>query len=644
MKFYHPSISIIKKYLLNFYQNKQAVYVPMMALLSFVVIGYIAFVVDGTGLILDKVRLTQGVEQANLALIAENNKYRKDKKHYYLEHATASSSSEADKINARNHEIITGIVRSYYLPGSFKNNHMPANNFDITDQYSYRCAQNATQTEIACLLDGNFDRPSWLYLGEDYKKNFGLTFNKTQKVAANSSAVIKASNKDFEEIPAPMDVVIVTDLSGSMALKSPEDESKTKIQALRNTLEKISKIILQDGNQDNRLRYVSFSGGAVTPEHQDYCTLPYKMLDKRPDLDSDIFKSYRKETEYFCNRNGVVNKKTVSGWKKIPVRLQDKVKRNIRNQLEFYLSEALELKYVGNNKHLDTYKEGFKIRNNLRKKVSTILNNGVDINKTIQAIEKYDGSSLFETKNNFISFPRNEQYCLGGSDLYINYQNEISCNNTPLKFSSNWYKHGEYSNLIYDFNRIIPQGWTLASSGLLVGANAMLAEKRTKPLKSNVMRKIIILSDGTDEFGSHGNTIDDMKFKYTDVTKRLIQNNMCGKIRERLNKEQLDQYTKYDAQIFFIAFAYNDKDYEIDRYGKPVLDSLGRRVPKTKADWLQCVGKENYYMEARNENELITRINKALNEVSIIEKPSNKENLNSETGIFTDSIPSYLKK
>ena len=135
-----------------------------------------------------------------------------------------------------------------------------------------------------------------------------------------------------------------------------------------------------------------------------------------------------------------------------------------------------------------------------------------------------------------------------------------------------------------------------------------------------------------------------MKFKYTDVTKRLIQNNMCGKIRERLSKEQLDQYTKYDAQIFFIAFAYNDKDYEIDRYGKPVLDSLGRRVPKTKADWLQCVGKENYYMEARNGNELITRINKALNEVSIIEKPSNKENLNSETGIFTDSIPSYLKK
>lgn len=51
----------------------------MTALLAFPLLVLIGFTVDGTGVVLDKARLAQGMDQAALALVAENNDYRENK-------------------------------------------------------------------------------------------------------------------------------------------------------------------------------------------------------------------------------------------------------------------------------------------------------------------------------------------------------------------------------------------------------------------------------------------------------------------------------------------------------------------------------------------------------------------------------------
>ncbi|WP_231118525.1 TadE/TadG family type IV pilus assembly protein [Pasteurella multocida] len=76
--FYWTSFfKIVKK----FYRDEKGVYLVITALLTFPLLVLTAFTVESTGLLLDKARLSQGMDQAALALIAENNKYRDNKKH-----------------------------------------------------------------------------------------------------------------------------------------------------------------------------------------------------------------------------------------------------------------------------------------------------------------------------------------------------------------------------------------------------------------------------------------------------------------------------------------------------------------------------------------------------------------------------------
>ena len=65
----------------QFLQNEHGVYTIITALLAFPLLLFVAFTVDGTGILLDKARLAQATDQAALLLIAEDNQYRKNKDH-----------------------------------------------------------------------------------------------------------------------------------------------------------------------------------------------------------------------------------------------------------------------------------------------------------------------------------------------------------------------------------------------------------------------------------------------------------------------------------------------------------------------------------------------------------------------------------
>ena len=57
----------------QFYKDERGVYMYLGGMLGFVLLGLAALAVDGSGIYLDKARFVQGMDQAALALAAENN-------------------------------------------------------------------------------------------------------------------------------------------------------------------------------------------------------------------------------------------------------------------------------------------------------------------------------------------------------------------------------------------------------------------------------------------------------------------------------------------------------------------------------------------------------------------------------------------
>ena len=120
-----------------------------------------------------------------------------------------------------------------------------------------------------------------------------------------------------------------------------------------------------------------------------------------------------------------------------------------------------------------------------------------------------------------------------------------------------------------------PGGWTLSSSGLLVGANLMVnTNKDALPskIRTNTQRIILVLSDGVDT-------------ALPTLTGELLDAGMCPKIREKLDSLQDKNYRQLPTKIAFVIFGY-------------------RQSAAQKASWERCVGKGNYFI-ADNEEQLL---------------------------------------
>ncbi|WP_386698284.1 TadE/TadG family type IV pilus assembly protein [Lonepinella sp. MS14436] len=295
---------------LYFYKNESGVYSVMMGLLSVVLVGLIAFAVDGSGLLLDKARFVQGMEQASLALVAENNANRQNKSHYDVTRqqsdksdANAKSEEQQDK---RNQELIRGIVQSYYLGNTYRPNPKD-NNSDIKDEYHYKCGpidngSNGISKTVACEVSGNFDRPSWFYL-----KDQALSFDKTEKIS--SGAIYAQKNQDDV---APLDLMLVSDFSGSMnydvETNSVKDSSKSKLKALKEVVASISEDLLDSKKAENdnrnispfnRIGFTAFSFGAQQKDRSGYCYLPFYFKNNlAASLSPHLTKSSKTNSDY----------------------------------------------------------------------------------------------------------------------------------------------------------------------------------------------------------------------------------------------------------------------------------------------------------------------------------------------------------
>lgn len=261
-------VSWLKQQLAIFWQDQRGVYMIMVGLLSFVLLAITALAVDGSGLLLDKARLGDSMEQATMALAAENNLNRDDK--YKLDQNYTDTQFTKDafffsnsKVHQRDQELIKGYIRAY----------MP--NVKFFQDFDYDCTfrqlkdgnGNIINTPIVCWANGEVKRPSWLFLN-DVK----TTFAKEERISSSGIAAIKQASV------IPLDVMVVADLSGSMnsAIKQGEN---SKLTILKSVMNDISDILLDTNpakaSPYNRLGYVSFALGAQQLGSQNTCVLPF---------------------------------------------------------------------------------------------------------------------------------------------------------------------------------------------------------------------------------------------------------------------------------------------------------------------------------------------------------------------------------
>ncbi|PJG83365.1 TadE/TadG family type IV pilus assembly protein [Caviibacterium pharyngocola] len=552
----------------SFYRNEQGVYSIMIAVLSFVILALVALAVDGSGLYLDKARFSQGIEQAGLALIAENNEFReRGRSHFDVKRQNPTlKTKEAKDIpeeelreaqHKRNQELIEGIARYYYHPATYFKD--PSNK-KINDEYQYSCkrllnSEGKLTRNISCEISGSFERPSWLYFGKSYEAK--LTFGEYVNIQSDKIYL----QKNISDI-VPIDVVLVTDFSGSMLHqieKKVNDNRKknqqapkapSKIEILREVVQTISNEALGDDENEsvnkinpsihkqNRIRFVGFAAGAKQfdkyDKNPDKCYLPYAFKPINPtveQLTTEVFGGKLHWTDPLSQEDAALIK-------------------------------------VG---------------------IDAINVENIDIPETIKRIEGFSG-----TKQAY-DFTINHQYWHCITDLL--HSKVIAPSALPT--TSNWYGYGKAKRLTRDFVRITPGGNTLISSGVIIGANLLMDVNGANEAKPNVAqmntrRVLLILSDGVDEFGlgfALNNSLRNFypKSEYEDkspgISEKLVEEGMCDKIIEKLNALQDPHYETEPPRIGFIAFGYIGKHEGASEY------------------WKKCV-KEHYYV-ANNKEQLL---------------------------------------
>lgn len=572
MKKYHYFIK-----LKQFFQNEDGAYAVIMGILSFFLIGLVALTVDGSGMLLDKARFSQGIEQAGLALMAENNDFRTtNQKHADVLRQTVtkeelegfSDTFSAQKYK-RNQELVSGLVRHYYYPSTYFKD-----NLKISDKYDYQCnnlqGPNGEQLKsIACEISGKFERPSWLYLG----KNNGLSFAETTTINANKIYI----QKNLDEI-IPIDLMLVADLSGSMnSSVSGTKYGTAKIDILREVVSAIAKELLEQNNteegkvisQYNRIGFTSFAFGAQQQNNPAQCYLPYVVnydtttqVRVRIRPKSSLNPSGEKIVDYCDNNSNYRDNMDYRNYRYY---------MDYRDYRDVTLSYKMLRSYIGSDEQCYSYPT-----------LARFFDQLIDYDETIKTIDSFNGRD-----NDYLMVFNKNSWCLGSANTHIN--------STYI-----WAGKNKSADLLSRFNQVPALGATLSSSGLLIGANLLMntnPDENAQPSKlgANTQRIILVLSDGQDQITSNDTL---------NITSNLINQGMCEKIKNKLNSLQDKTYLEQPTRIGFVAFGYGPSGTQ-------------------KAAWEKCVGK--YYYVANNKEELLESFRKIIGLVEEVGHSTYKE-------------------
>ena len=559
----------------HFYRNQKGVYAVITALLAFPLLFLIAFTVDGTGMLLDKARFAQATDQAALLLVAENNAYRKGADHndltrqsvsqdeldaYKREFSSDKNPTRSLQTKKRNQELVQGIVK-LYLRSDDSNGQRNSAPITIPKDFIAECRSsskartNGEASTVACQVDGYVERKFFLHWSHT------LTSNNQDKTTISSGKSYAVKEKD---VVVPIDLMLVNDFSTSME-KPPagQNTTKPKIDILKSVVgniadELIKKDLPENISKYNRIGFVSFGLGAQQLGN-DYgkCVLPFDgNTGARVKLRVGYWKYDDKGKAHVSNAYGILKNK-------FSLKNSDYVTEfdpNKNNDGYMYiednsvkLSSAFLGEWIDNTiAYVDTNPEN---------PIQKAFYGYFDIKKTLSRIDGFDGSP----KNYDIVFTK-------GSPCLKDTETGSVQNTTKI-----WFNGGESEKLKEEMNALNPEGWTLSSSGTLIGANLLMSkntasEAAPAKLRTNTQRILIVLSDGEDTGLHH-------------LTEELIAGGMCTKIKSRLDTLQDPGYRNLPAKMAFVAFGYKQSD-------------------NVKKSWKSCVGDENYY-QADNEEALL---------------------------------------
>lgn len=548
MKNFYWSTRCFQK-LKDFYQEEKGVYAVMTALLSFPLLVLIAFTVDGTGIILDKVRLAQATDQAALLLVAENNAYRKNPMHDDVTKQSVSkeelSKFSGDKLSAqkdkRNQELIQGLAKMYLRSENKaqKDNHLPVT---IDQPFDYKCEeldlinpknQYSRRKPVTCYVQGSVNREFWIPLSADLVK----THTKNGRLSINSGISYAVKEK---AIVIPVDLMLVSDFSGSMLwdLKNNENAQypNRKIDILRSVVSDIQNILFptklsEDASPYNRMGFAAFAGGTRQRGEKNSCVMPYYLKSGIHEFKVASWESSFFNRDSYSNCNPIVSDV-----------LDDRGKT--------YSVNACLIKGKG-DEALRT-----AVRNNLTVSMKLMFKDVLDVNKTIQQVNNFNGSQINDYKLTY----NNPDHCLGG--------------NEGVETSQAWFTKSN-PNVADALSKINPKGSTAASSGFIIGAN-LLMDKNPDPeaqpakLGTNTQRILMVLSDGEDNRPTF------------DTLTTLLNAGLCNNIRKKADSLQDPKFNTLPTKIAFAAFGFQPP-------------------PEQKAAWQQCVGENNYYEPSSKE-------------------------------------------
>lgn len=598
----------------QFYSDQQGVYMIMTGLLSFILLGVIALAVDGSGILLDKARLQHATEQAALALVAENNNYRVNKDHSDVtrqnvsadEIKLANNDVGAAKREKRNQEIIQGFVKNYLrTPYDNTDNRIDSSAAVTLEKpekgFEYECypievknSKGGIEKMATCGVTAVVMRKTWLHLTDDK-----LTFDKREKIDSGLTYAVKRRDK-----PVPVDLMLVADFSGSMYEKvvdgkyiDAKDRTKgnrdprVKVQILREVVDVVAQELIPDKEKANlspynRIGVVAYGFGAQQGSTR-YCNLPF-IAEAQPRVVYIRDKEREKGNE-------------TNAWKTL--RYGGKVSRSqytevIHKDGKHAIRIAASTDKIVNAllyNEVTSFTGGSGQTRNEIYKLKQEYEPGRDAwddwplsfiamsyyfkwPETVDSIDTFDG----KFKKYGVEFPKNG-HCLGSGEI----DKGDGDPNTPSTHI--WFVKSQAADLHNFLYKLKPEGNTLSSSGMLIGAN-LLMNKQTNPLaqpdklEANTQRILMVLSDGKDTI-------------LPEVTERLQKLGMCERIRKRLDTLQDDKFKKMPSKIAFVLF------------GNP---KAADQFPADKKDlWVKCVGAENFY-EAKDKDELIKSFKKII--------------------------------
>ena len=580
-----------------FYLDQQGVYGVMTALLLLPLIMLVAFTVETTGILLDKTRLSQATDQAALLLTAENNEFRAKKDHSDLmrqnltaqEKALPADKQFSTRVAKRNQELVQDTVK-LYLRSYGEGASAP---ITITKDFTAFCeplSQSGKAEEgVTCTVQGDVRRKNGFGIIDEWVKS------PDGRLPVNSGASYAVKKNSG----VPMEVMLVADFSGSMDQDLNNNNQplppgvQSKIEVLREVVDEVTQVLLDNKNGANRVGFTLFSA-AARQLNDKRCQMPILSTKEKAQeiITQDVYflNYYAQEKDDFLKamskKYGVKDGYFFDCKDEPKTILDPTIEKNIGSKPVFNYTCKIKdtrenvIKIVGT----EMYGNNVQVPKTRTYPLTSLFRQYTDAEKTVNQIDSFDGKPkayplIFDLQNN-----RLEYICPKKAK-------ETSSMTTQAWFEG---KNGQ-KDLVKEFSEVEPTGQTSASAGMIMATNTILAEDKAyrdklDKLGKNPKRVMVVVSDGIDNF------------PYFGAFWAFQNNGMCEKIKKKIDSLQNPKYEKQDTRIGFIAISYDPKKASA---GSTTNDNM-----QNYEAWKKCV--DDYYYVVKNKQQLLDAFSEIL--------------------------------